>query len=88
MNTVSASVAAGINQGGSSFSSHHAGGSHFCFADGSVRFISENIDCNNGGVDARNGTRSDFNVAANSGNIGVYQLLGVRNDNQPIGSDF
>lgn len=27
-----------------SFASRHSGGGHFCFVDGSVRFISENVD--------------------------------------------
>ncbi len=37
-------VAAGWNEAGSSgFSSHHDGGVHFVFADGAVRFISQNI---------------------------------------------
>lgn len=27
-----------------SFASRHAGGGHFCFVDGSIRFISENVD--------------------------------------------
>ena len=43
--TVSSSVSGRMNDPDSIhfFSSHHPGGATFCFADGSVRFISENI---------------------------------------------
>lgn len=67
------------------FSSEHPGGANFCFADGSVHFISETIYSDSGGVSPTNsGNHSDFVQAASRGLVGTYQLLGVRNDSQPV----
>lgn len=58
-----------VNSGLAAFTSQHQGGAHFMLCDGAVVFVSENID-------SQAGTGQD---------MGTYQKLGARNDNQPIG---
>jgi prepilin-type processing-associated H-X9-DG protein len=53
------------------FGSAHEGGAHFLLGDGSVRFISENIQWN--------GERTAYT------DDGIYQLLGSRADGQVVG---
>ncbi len=87
--TVSSSVSYPLNHPTMihGFSSHHPGGALFCFADGSARFVADTIESNTGGVDAGNaGNHADFVQAAFQGQVGLYQLLGVKNSGSPIPS--
>ena len=59
----------------SGFASWHAGGSNFLLGDGTVRFLSENI---NSGVNA--------NTGVYSGTPGVYQNLGTISDGNTLGA--
>ncbi len=89
--TVSSCVSVPINHPTNihAFSSHHPGGSMFVFGDGAVHFLAESIDFRNAGIDAGNaGNHSDLCRAAAAKQVGLYQLLGVRNDNQPVSTDF
>ncbi|GAG11344.1 unnamed protein product, partial [marine sediment metagenome] len=71
------------------FSSHHPSGTNFCFVDGSVHFISDTIHSDNAGLDSGDaGNHSDFVQAAGEGRVGLYQLLGVKDDGQPISGAF
>ncbi|QDT56529.1 Type II secretion system protein G precursor [Caulifigura coniformis] len=59
------------------FHSLHVGGAHFLLTDGSVRFISENIDHTNTNIGG-----SDANL---NGPYGSYQRLAAINDGQVLG---
>lgn len=90
MNTVSTAVSDKLNlkTGNGAFSSQHPGGAMFCFVDGSVRFISETISSDKAGLQTGNtGDPALFVQAAAQGKVGTYQLLGVRDDGQPIRED-
>lgn len=69
------------------FASSHPTGGQFAMCDGSVRFITETITFNNGGLTESQITNKGTNPTLNKSALGVYQLLGIRNDGQAIG-DF
>ena len=58
------------------FSSNHVGGALFTFCDGSVHFVSENVDYHKDTV----GVANYFQLINT-----VFQRLAVRDDGQPVG---
>lgn len=72
-------------RGANGFSSSHPGGSQFCFADGSVRLITESIDShfNNQGV--QTDASGDRARAARSIIDTTWERLMAKSDSQPVG---
>lgn len=66
------------------FGSLHPGGANMAMCDGSIHFISEDIDFGNGGADVGNDTAYEGSAsgAPNYTMLGTYQRLGIRNDGQ------
>ena len=61
------------------FSSKHPGGAYFAFCDGSVDFISDDIEYNDAG-NTKGLLADQFQPVNNGVTIGAYQRLGIRND--------
>jgi len=68
------------------FSSPHAGGANFLVCDGSVHFISDNIGFSNSNIDVYDPLGTFERAQAYY--LGIYQLLGIRNDDIPFREEW
>jgi prepilin-type N-terminal cleavage/methylation domain-containing protein/prepilin-type processing-associated H-X9-DG protein len=67
------------------FSSKHASGANFCFADGSVHYLRNNIQFGLGGLSESQIMNNDNPPPYNPALLGAYQKLGIRNDGAVAG---
>ena len=67
------------------FSSAHGGGGFFGYMDGHVAFISDDIEFSNGGLNEGQITNNQSPPSYDGQRLGVYQRLGIRNDQLPVG---
>jgi prepilin-type N-terminal cleavage/methylation domain-containing protein/prepilin-type processing-associated H-X9-DG protein len=72
------------------FSSAHPGGANFALADGSVRYISEQINYDAGGVDHTYKPTPTQSYPTNwpNENVGLFHRLGARNDGLVVQGDY
>jgi len=79
---------------GEGFASAHPNGANFAMCDASVRFITDNISFNNGGLtnkeiqQANAAAVTKLTKALNTNKVGTFQLLGMRNDKRGIKEEF
>lgn len=73
----------------SAFASQHPAGLNFAFADGSVHFLPDNINFDNGLLKngSPHGWWNQFSEMDPT-TFGVYQKLGCKDDGQPVGYEF
>jgi len=70
------------------FSSAHSGVGNFLFCDGAVRPIADNVGFSNSNVDIYDQTGTNTFSRAQGYDMGIYQLMGIRNDDIPFREEW